>query len=50
MVNTDLSRRFYDEAVQTMPRDELRALQGDRLRESVARAYDGAGFFRRLHQ
>jgi phenylacetate-CoA ligase len=39
-------QRFWNSAAQTMPRDELRALQGARLRESVARAYEGAPFFR----
>ena len=40
-------RRFWDPAAQTMPGDRLRALQGERLREAVRRAWDGAPFFRR---
>jgi phenylacetate-CoA ligase len=40
-------RRFWNEDAQTMPREQLRALQEERLRAAVARAYEGAGFFRR---
>jgi phenylacetate-CoA ligase len=40
-------RRFWDPAAQAMPRDRLRALQEERLREAVRRAWDGAPFFRR---
>lgn len=40
-------RAFWDPEIQTMPRDALRALQNERLREAVSRAYDCAGFFRR---
>ena len=44
---TDPNRRYWNEEAQTMPPDALRALQEDRLREAVGRAYEGAGFFRR---
>lgn len=40
-------RRFWNEAAQTMPRDQLRVLQLERLREAVERAYTQTGFFRR---
>ena len=41
------ARRWWDETAQTMPSAELRHLQEDRLREAVARAFEGAPFFRR---
>jgi phenylacetate-CoA ligase len=41
------ARRWWDEAAQTMPRAELRLLQEERLREALARVWDGAPFFRR---
>lgn len=44
---TDRNRPFWDMAIQTMSRDELRALQDERVVEAVGRAYEGAGFFRR---
>src|SRR4051794_2889480 len=40
-------RQHWDDAVQTMPRDRLLALQAQRLREAVRRAHDGSPFFRR---
>jgi phenylacetate-CoA ligase len=40
-------RRFWNEEAQTMPREKIRALQSERLREAVTRAYEGAGFFQR---
>ena len=47
LVNGDLDRRFWNEEAQTMPREKLRELQLERLREAVERAYTGSGFFRR---
>ncbi len=45
--NASPDRQFWNEQAQTMPRDELRVLQDERLREAVHRAYEHAGFFRR---
>ena len=45
--NAEAGRRFWNEAAQTMPRDELRDLQLERLQEAVARAYEQAPFFTR---
>jgi len=42
-----VGRRFWDEAAQTMPTEELRRVQTRRLKEAVQRAHDGSGFFRR---
>lgn len=36
----DLDRRFYDEAVQSLPREQLEALQLERLREAVSRVFE----------
>jgi phenylacetate-CoA ligase len=36
----------WNEAIETMPRDELRALQDDRLREVTRRVYDRSPFYR----
>jgi phenylacetate-CoA ligase len=47
MMTPDDDRPFWDPDVQTMPRDALRALQDERVREAVGRAYEGADFFRR---
>ena len=47
MTDSDPARRFWDPAIQTMPRRELRQLQDSRLRDAVTRAYEGSGFFRR---
>jgi phenylacetate-CoA ligase len=43
---TDLDRPFWDEEAQTRPREQIRALQDERLRAAVRRAYDNAPFFR----
>lgn len=44
----DLDRRFYDEAAQTMPREQLRELQDERLREAIRRVFERPiPFFRR---
>jgi phenylacetate-CoA ligase len=43
----DLSRPYWDEEAQTMPREKIRALQDERLRDAVRRAYEHAPFFRR---
>jgi phenylacetate-CoA ligase len=45
----DSDRRFWNEEAQTMPRDQLRAVQEERLRDVVTRAYEGAAFFRRRY-
>lgn len=37
---------IWNEAVETMPRDELQSLQGDRLREVVHRVYERSPFYR----
>jgi phenylacetate-CoA ligase len=42
-----MERRYWDAAAQTMPREELLAVQAERLQEAVRRAHDGSGFFRR---
>lgn len=34
--------------IETLPRDELRELQGERLRETVERAYENVEFYREL--
>jgi phenylacetate-CoA ligase len=46
----DPSQRYWDPEAQTMPRDELRQLQLDRLREMVSRIGNGAAplFARKL--
>jgi phenylacetate-CoA ligase len=41
------ARRWWDEAAQTMPPAQLRLVQEQRLREAMARVWDGAPFFRR---
>ena len=46
-VDTIVERRFWDEPAQTIAPDELRGVQTERLEETVKRAYDGSGFFRR---
>jgi phenylacetate-CoA ligase len=38
---------IWNEAVETMPRDQLRALQSERLAAVVRHAYDGSDFYRR---
>lgn len=45
----DRSRRFWDEAAQTMSREQRRALQDERLSETVGHVYEHAPFFRRLY-
>lgn len=44
----DLDRKFWNEDVQTMPRDQLRALQDERVAEAVARASEAPFFARRF--
>ena len=39
-VSGDPSRRYWNEATQTMPREQLRALQDERLHVAVERAYE----------
>lgn len=43
----DPSSPFWDEQAQTLPRDEIRRLQDERLQEAVARAYAHAPLFTR---
>jgi len=43
----DPDRPFLHPEVQTMPQEQLRALQSERLREAVERAYKAGGFFYR---
>ena len=43
---TNLDRPYWDAEAQTMPREKIRALQDERLREAVRRAYANAPFFR----
>lgn len=38
---------IWNEAVETMPRDQLRQLQQERLRAAVRHAYDGSTFYKR---
>ncbi|MCL4369164.1 MAG: phenylacetate--CoA ligase [Actinobacteria bacterium] len=40
------SRRYWDESIETMDRDELRALQEERLRWQVKRCYEGSALYR----
>lgn len=39
---------MYDQEMETLPRDQLRALQNDRLRNAIAHAYARVQFYRRL--
>jgi phenylacetate-CoA ligase len=41
---------IWNEAVETMPRDELRALQGERLQQLIFRVRDQSPFYRRHFQ
>ena len=43
----DITRPYWDESAQTLPRVALRELQTRRLQDAVHSAYDGSGFFRR---
>lgn len=38
---------FWDEKMERLSRDEMALFQGERLRETVAHAYDRMGFYRR---
>jgi len=44
----DLDRKFWNEEVQTMPREQLRAVQDERIAEAVARAAEAPFFARRF--
>ncbi len=50
MTDTTTERRFWNEEAQTMPRDRLRALQDERVREAVARAVEARFFARRFEE
>lgn len=39
-------RRYWDERIETLGRDELALLQGGRLQWQVQRCYDGSAFYR----
>ena len=39
---------YWNPKTETLPRDELRALQGHRLKQTVARAYRESGFYKAL--
>src|SRR5438067_4544846 len=43
-----LNRRYFQPDIETMPRDELRALQEKRVLELVRAAYENAPFYRAL--
>ena len=38
---------YWDEEIETMPLDKMRKLQGERLQEIVAYAYERTKFYRR---
>ena len=38
--------RYYDEKIETMSRDEMTALQSERLVDAVKRMYEGAPYYR----
>ncbi len=38
--------QYHQPEIETMPRDELRALQLERMRESMRNAYDNVAVFR----
>lgn len=43
---SEAPRRYWDEAVETMPRERIRALQAERLRRQVERCYESSAFYR----
>ena len=42
-----MSNDFWNREIETMPREQLRALQGERLRSAVAYAYERVPLYRR---
>ncbi len=45
---TDTDRRFFQPDIETMPRDQLRALQEQRVLELVPAVYENSPFYREL--
>jgi len=43
-------RKYWDPKIETMPRDQLRELQGERLRKQTRYVYEKSAFFRELYQ
>jgi len=43
-------RKYWDPKIETMPRDQLRELQGERLRKQTRYVYERSAFFRELYQ
>lgn len=46
-MSRSVDRVFWDETAQTMPREQLRKVQSERLQDAVQRAYENDGFYRR---
>lgn len=46
LANTDPKRQYWDEAIETLPREELESLQLDRLRSQLARVAGASIFYR----
>ncbi len=49
MVKTEMSRKYFNPEVETMPVEKLKALQLSRLQASVERAYHTSSFYRHLY-